>query len=121
MITGQHVVSTAKLRILMSLLQHAKNVYYAIIKTNDIHMQKNAIKRIMNLFIEVAQTPEPSGMPNLKEACRDDLDDLTHDEIDEKENSDIFWLRRYAHIRAKYYFEKMKDLKLSHDQINEFE
>jgi len=99
---------TAKLRRFMLLLGFAKSYYRAAEKTADLQLQRDAIKRVLNVFIEVAQVSTQSGNP-VEANLQDELDMLSPEEVDEKETTDIHFLKKYSRTRATEFLERLKE------------
>eukprot|EP01041_Mallomonas_annulata_P006888 gene6888-13966_t len=116
---AQLTTSVAKLRRCLLLLGHAKAYHRAADRTKDFQLQRDAIKRVMNVFSEVSQVPDSTGM-NLDAGSQQELDKLSPDEIEEKEKTDIYWLRRFALLRAGEYFRLLKNRKPVEEDEEEF-
>lgn len=102
---------TTKLRRFSLLLGYAKSYYRAAEKTADLQLQRDAIKRVLNIYIEIAQASELSGT-RVEADLQDEIDLLAADDIDQKESTDINWMRKYSRTRAAEFLRKLKEKRL---------
>lgn len=80
-------------------------------------MEKDAYKKCMNLFLDLAKTPIPdnekkAGKKAPEVASVESLALFGTKEIDENEDDgDMDWFREYGRARAIQYFNKLKALR----------
>ena len=80
-------------------------------KSSDIHLKRDSLKRLANVYIEISHGLPPFGPADSEIfAIRADLEATTQLEIDDNEKNDLYWLRKFSKVRGVYYIEKMRDL-----------
>lgn len=137
---------------LMVMLSVAKAYYAAAEQTKDIQMQRDSVKRLANLYIEISNSdltekkaekierkrekpkrydddddgderPVSNGVndvaqqPQKGSTAADEsvgtllqLQALNEQEIEEKEKSDVAWVKKFGRLRAMQTVERLKDL-----------
>ena len=100
-----------KLKRLQTLLQLAKEYHKAAEITSDIQIQRDALKRVVNIFIEIYQQPEPSGQPATDIATVEEMESHSTDIMEEMESTDIEWMKRFSKLRSVEFAEKMMSKK----------
>ena len=102
---------------LQALLLHAKSYYSAAEKTGDVQLQRDALKKLMNIYSDFSNISYPESAPagyNVAQGesypppvgNKEMLMAFTATEISEKEKSDPIWLRQFGRIRALETLEK---------------
>lgn len=88
-------------------LQVAKE-YHRFAELNmDMHFRRDAVKRLMNCFIELSRLRHPVGVEiemqqeqRFKEKSIERLTMFTAKEVDEKERSDMEWVKEFSYARS---------------------
>ena len=76
-------------------------------KSLDIHLTRDAYKRLANMYIEISQGPPPFGNADEEVfASKEDLELTTQLEIQDNEQNDLSWLRKFSKARALFFIAK---------------
>ena len=78
----------------------------------DAHLHRDALKRIANVYLEIARGAPPFGPINEPEifSTIEELDLLSIEVVEENEAVDLIWLRKFSKARGIYHFRKMREL-----------
>ena len=81
-------------------------------KLNDIHINRDAWKKLANVYIEIASGEPPFGSNGGTEvfAAIEDLEPFSPEVVEENERLDLMWLRKFSKARSIYCFRKMREL-----------
>lgn len=106
---------------LQTVLKNTKKYRFYAQHTNDHHMKRDAVKRLMNVYMDVHQThvslakrkrhydDEDHHRGNSVET---ELKGMTVDAIDRKEQIDASWLGKIAHARSKAMYAQYKEFSI---------
>jgi len=106
---------------LQAVLKNAKKYRQYAQHTNDNHMKRDAIKRQMNIYLDIHQTQLAHGRRRRGDdddekhrttGIEAELKGLSADAIDRKEQMDVAWLGKVAHIRAKAMYVVYKEFSI---------
>jgi len=82
-------------------------------KSTDLHIRKDALKRMANMYVEISQGAPPFGAAEDEVfATTAELELLGDLEIEDNEKSDLYWLRKFSRARAVYFVKKMREVGL---------
>lgn len=101
------MTSASKMRRLQSILVHAKAFVNSSEAVADLQIRKDALKRLMNVYVEMAQVPLDGSLDVEELGTQQELDDLTIQAVESFEAADVNWLRRFAKCRAGEVLERM--------------
>ena len=79
----------------------------------DIHIQRDALKRLANTYIEIDSSPDPFGGGDGQEVERGSEESLALFgalEIEELEETDLAWLKKFSRVRGVLFFREMRDI-----------
>ena len=79
---------------------------------NNNHIIRDAWKKIVNIYIEIARGEPPFGSGDNTEvfAAIEDLDMFPPEVVEEKERLDLLWLRKFSKARSVHCFRKMREV-----------
>lgn len=106
---------------LQVVLKNVKKYRYYSQYTNDMHMKRDSLKKLMNIYLEINQTyiahNKKKNTDNLQinvpnTSLELELRNMTIDAIDRKEQTDAGWLGKIAHLRAKAVYQQYKELSI---------
>ena len=80
-------------------------------KSKDLHLSRDAWKKITNVYIQIAQCEPPFGSDSNKEVFASilELQSFSPEVVDENERTDLVWLRKFSKARSIYCFQKMSE------------
>lgn len=108
---------------LQALLIYAKSYSSTAEKTGDVQLQRDSLKKVMNIYSDFSNIQYPEHAPSDYKAAqglsttttypppngtREMLATFTTAEINEKEKSDPIWLRQFGRIRAFQTLERLR-------------
>ena len=111
---------------LLALLALAKNYLSAVEKTEDVLLLRDALKKLMNIFVDFSGIAYPDSQPAgstiapgetyppTTHGTKEMLAAYTTAEVAEKEKSDPIWLRRFGKARALQVLERYKSAGQAH-------
>jgi hypothetical protein len=99
-----------KVQRLLSDLQTAKQYYAHAEKAADVQLQRDALKRIINIYVEASGTPMARGEDPIADGSMESLMLYNVRDIEEREKVDTIFLRKFGKLRALAYLKKLKFL-----------
>lgn len=101
------------------ICMHICKKYYHISElTMDIHLRRDAIKKLINSYINIANATfdgytdmEYFSFSRSKERSIEKLSLFTAKEIEEKEVSDVFWMKEFSYARSLFFAGLLSKLK----------
>ena len=109
---------------LQALLIYAKSYSSSADKTSDAMLQRDALKKLINIYSDFSNIQYPEHAPDAYKALgdgvtttfpppngtREMLAAFTTAEINEKEKSDPIWLRQFGRVRALQTLERLRGI-----------
>lgn len=109
--TLSSMISQQKMKRFQELLLLAKKYFLLTERIQDIdcELYYDAWKRLINVYADISMVPDTPGTPKppSTETLMENLSLLTPEEIDQREESDLAWLKLYSRIRAKTLASKL--------------
>jgi hypothetical protein len=106
--TSATAPAKVKLKRLLSLLNATKEYNKAASVSLDLNFIRDSFRKIVNVYIEIANAPNPSDVSTFEFATVEELKRYTAREIEENESRDIMWMKRFSKARARQFMDQMK-------------
>jgi hypothetical protein len=100
--------SQAKLKRMQALLGFVKAYYEAGKVCEDNNLHRDSCKRLMNMYTDISNIPDPLGTPPRELSTLEDLVMYTDTQIEENEQNDILWMKGFSRARAIVVMREMK-------------
>lgn len=97
-----------KLKRLSALLTATKEYNRAANVSRDLNLIRDSCRRLVNVYIEIANAPNPSDVEFTELATVEELRKYTSREIEENETRDLIWMKRFSRARAREFMNQMK-------------
>ena len=108
--TPSTMPSQTKLKKAQALLVHCKSYYVSSKNSGDLNLIRDACKRLMNLFIDISNIPDPLGTPPREMGSVNQLAEFTDFQVEENESSDILWMKLFSRARAVNLMRELRSI-----------
>lgn len=108
--TASTTPSQVRLKKIQSLLGYVKEYYAAAKECDDFNLYRDACKRLMNIYVDISNIPDPLGTPPREMGTLEELTLFTATQIEESEATDILWMKLYSKARAIIFMRELKTI-----------
>ena len=98
-----------RLEHLLVMLGVAKDYLLYAKYSIDVHVRRDAYKKLINTYLDISNAPLPTGSEVLPPGTLDKLSNYSAKDIEEREVRNVMWTKQFARVRAEQFLKKFKE------------
>ncbi len=98
-----------RLEHLLVMLGVAKDYVKYAKYSIDVHVRRDAYKKLINTYLDISNAPLPTGSEVLPPGTLEKLSNYSAKDIEEREGRNTMWTRQFARVRAEQFLKKFKE------------
>lgn len=85
--------------------EYVKYASYSV----DVHVRRDAYKKLINTYLDISNAPLPTGAEVLPPGTLEKLLNYSPKDIEEREARNTSWTKQFARVRAEQFLKKFKE------------